>query len=153
MKPCDFLTCAHTTRSPDVALIVLSQLAGILGISATAGAKALSHTVSFALILAIVSNLAQYTYWRSTSRTCAAVCHLVLLSCCSRPYLDACSHHPESAKPQMINTQCRGSTWRRLGPTIVLLLAIPLTAADPLRHVLQGAPGMMVETAAVRLLP
>ena len=53
----------------------------------------------------------------------------------------------------MIDTQCRGSTWRRLGPTIVLLLAIPLTAADPLRHVLQGAPGMMVKTAAVRLLP
>ena len=35
-------------------------------------------------------------------------------------------------------TDCRGSTWRRLGPTIVLLVAIPLTAADPLRHVLQG---------------
>jgi hypothetical protein len=48
----------------------------------------------------------------------------------------------------MIDTQCRGSTWRRLGPTIVLLLAIPLTAADPLRHVLQGALGLLFFAAA-----
>lgn len=53
------------------------------------------------MILAIVSNLAQYTYWRSTTRT--------------------------------------GSTWRRLGPTILLLAAIPLATADPLRHVLQDS--------------
>jgi hypothetical protein len=86
VEPCALnAVCAYHMQSCRSGLYLHLQLAGILGISATAGAKALSHTVSFALILAIVSNLAQYTYWRSTSRTCACVCHLVLLSCCSGP--------------------------------------------------------------------
>ena len=33
-----------------------------MGISATAGAKAFSHSISFALTLAILTNLLQY-YW------------------------------------------------------------------------------------------
>lgn len=32
-----------------------------------------------------------------------------------------------------------GSTWRVHGPTILLLLALPLIIADPMRHVLQDS--------------
>lgn len=43
-------------------------LAGFAGISATAAAKALSHTLSFGIILAALTNLAQYTAWKSADR-------------------------------------------------------------------------------------
>ncbi len=36
-----------------------------MGITATAGAKAFSHTFSLALTLAILTNLTQYMYWKS----------------------------------------------------------------------------------------
>lgn len=41
---------------------------GFAGISATAAAKALSHTLSFGIILAALTNLAQYTAWKSADR-------------------------------------------------------------------------------------
>ena len=45
-----------------------AQLAGFLGITASAGAKALSHTISFAMILAITTNLSQYAFWKTSQR-------------------------------------------------------------------------------------
>lgn len=33
----------------------------------------------------------------------------------------------------------RGSHWRRLGPTYLVLLSLPLVLADPMRHVLQDS--------------
>ncbi|GFR45242.1 hypothetical protein Agub_g6346 [Astrephomene gubernaculifera] len=40
-----------------------------MGITATAGAKAFSHTFSLALTLAILTNLAQYTAWKGAARS------------------------------------------------------------------------------------
>ncbi|GLC35409.1 hypothetical protein PLESTB_000567700 [Pleodorina starrii] len=40
-----------------------------MGITATAGAKAFSHTFSLALTLAILTNLAQYTAWKALGRS------------------------------------------------------------------------------------
>jgi len=39
-----------------------------MGITATAGAKSLSHTVSFGIILAFLTNIAQFTYWKCKPR-------------------------------------------------------------------------------------
>jgi hypothetical protein len=39
-----------------------------MGITATAGAKAFSHTFSLALTLAILTNLVQYTAWKGASK-------------------------------------------------------------------------------------
>ena len=47
--------------------------AGFAGISATAAAKALSHTLSFGLILACLTNLAQYTAWKTADRRCGTL--------------------------------------------------------------------------------
>lgn len=35
-----------------------------MGITATAGAKAFSHTFSLVFTFAILTNLTQYTYWK-----------------------------------------------------------------------------------------
>lgn len=36
--------------------------------TASAGAKAFSHNLSFAITLTALTNLAQYTYWKALSR-------------------------------------------------------------------------------------
>ncbi|GAX80203.1 hypothetical protein CEUSTIGMA_g7641.t1 [Chlamydomonas eustigma] len=78
-------------------------LAGIIGITATAGAKAISHTFSLALTLAILTNLAQFM-----------------------------AHKAAARKGKL-------TTWRRYGPTYLLLAATPLVLADQVRHCLQDS--------------
>ena len=53
---------------------------GFMGISATAGAKAISHTFSLCFTLAILTNLTQYTSWKCAGNRCAC-CHA--MSCVS----------------------------------------------------------------------
>lgn len=40
-----------------------------MGITATAGAKAFSHTITWGITLATTTNLAQYVYWKSAARS------------------------------------------------------------------------------------
>lgn len=72
-----------------------------MGISASAAARSLSHSITFAVNLAVTTNLAQYLINKSSGR--------------------------------------QGSFWKRHGPVILALVAIPLIMADPTRHVLQDA--------------
>ncbi len=45
-------------------------LAGFLGIAATGAAKALAHSVSFAVMLAVTTNLLQYSCWKAQGKRC-----------------------------------------------------------------------------------
>ena len=49
-------------------------LAGFLGIAATGAAKALAHSLSFAVMLAVTTNLLQYSCWRALAKGC--VCRM-----------------------------------------------------------------------------
>mmetsp|Transcript_29126 Transcript_29126/g.92955 ORF Transcript_29126/g.92955 Transcript_29126/m.92955 type:complete len:139 (+) Transcript_29126:225-641(+) len=39
-----------------------------MGVAASAGAKSLSHSISFGVTLAVLTNLFQYIYWKSLKR-------------------------------------------------------------------------------------
>ena len=43
-------------------------LAGLLGFAASEGAKVLSHTITFGVTLAILTNVSQYVYHKSAFR-------------------------------------------------------------------------------------
>jgi len=43
-------------------------LAGLLGVTASAGAKSFSHSISFGVTLAALTNLAQYVAWKTSVR-------------------------------------------------------------------------------------
>lgn len=57
----------HLTSPPCLAWPVALRCAGFMGITATAGAKAFSHTFSLVLTFTILTNLTQYTYWKCKS--------------------------------------------------------------------------------------
>ena len=103
-----------------------------MGIAATAGAKAFSHTFSLVLTLALLTNLAQYTAWKRS-----------LLRRYGEPFMlgqgiySMCLSFVHILLDMLVSCSS-GNLWQRQGPTILLLIAIPLICADQVRHCLQG---------------
>lgn len=60
--------CKHYTTTNNNNNNVPTTFAGFLGITATAGAKAFSHSLSLALTLTILTNLTQYMAWKAKAR-------------------------------------------------------------------------------------